>query len=434
MNGQRFTWLGFGGLAAIVGGCQLVSGLSGYQESGGTSGSVSATSGSGSGSGGAGGSGGDHGASVASTGGDSSSGSGDCLPGTVTCGGSTCIDRMINPLNCGECGRSCADSLTATPSCEQGNCAPVLVDASNLTVTAISANEQAVCWAGVKSKMFQGIQVRLAPSWGEVGPSGLSFAGSIGGLAVLPDGKSVLYSHNTLTSWAVDQWTFSAAASILATTSMSTLIAGGAVVVPGDGNFYWAGETANSEWHLYGTPLVGAPAQPSVDRVTNTASLPIATAPDKNVFWPEAPHFNRLNAPSVVGGALYKNFLQNEPRYLAADTDPTGYLYWIGLVGPSEPSTLSRILKTATDQGIADVEAYQVPTAVGLVADDAHVYWLERGPCPSATGRLMKLTWGGDPEPLVSGLVCPTNLALGGNYLYYSVGLIGSMEIYRVVR
>ena len=430
MNGRRFAWLGFGGLAAIVGGCQLVSGLSEYQESGGTSSSVSATSG-----GGAGGSGGDSGASsVASTGGDSSSGTGGCPPGTVTCGGATCVDRMIDPLDCGECGRSCADSLTAKPSCEQGNCAPVLVDASNLTVTVISANEKAVCWAGFKSDMFQGIQVRLAPSWSKVVPSGLTFTGSIGGLAVLPDGKSVLYSHDTATSWEVDQWAFSDATSAPATLFESTLIAGGAVVVPGDGKFYWAGETIDSKWHLYGTPFVGGPSKPSVDHSTNTASLPIATAPGEDVFWPEAPHFNRLSVPSVVGGALYKNFPQNEPHYLAVDTGPGGYLYWTGLIGPSEPSTLSRILKTATDQSLADAQTYPVPTAAGLVADDTHVYWLERGPCPSATGRLMKLKWGGAPEPLVSGLVCPTNLALGGNYLYYSVGLIGSMQIYRVVR
>jgi hypothetical protein len=427
MNGRRFAWLGFGGLATIVGGCQLVSGLSGYQESGATTGGVSAT--------GTGGSSGTTGVTATGVGGAGSStgGAGGCAPKSDTCGGPICLDLKTDPLNCGACGRSCADSLAATPSCQQGQCAPVPFGGVNKTVTAISATDEAVCWAGVESGASTEIQVRLAAGWAAIHP-GLPVTGSIGGLAVLDDGKSVLYSHSTFTSWEVDQWTFSNAASTTVTLSSTTLIAGGAVVAPGDGNFYWAGRTIDSQWHFYGTPLTSMPNKALIDHATNTASLPIATAPGNDVYWPYAPHFDRASTGGAVGGNLYENTPQKEPQFLAIDPDKSGYLYWIGLVGASEPSTLSRILKSASDQSIPDVLSFPVAKATGLVADDSHVYWLEGGTCPNATGKLMKLAWDGVPETVVDNLVCPDNLALGGNYLYYSTGLIGGMQIYRVVK
>jgi hypothetical protein len=451
------AWLGLGALTLSLGACQLVSGLSSYQESGSsstTTGSSSTTTGTGGGSTttgmgggstttgtggsttttGTGGSGvttgtGGSGATTGTGGG--STGTGGCSGTSVQCPGeAVCVDLMTDPKHCGTCDALCKDPLA---TCAGGHCQPAVVGGPYVAVSALSANDNGVCWAFrdhptklrlacralTSSNLDTFVDVAL-PTWTDVG-----------GVAVGPLGDRAFVTRNEALARGLYLWTVGddAAAPLTLLHEDATLKVAGAVVSGSDTKVRWVAKDGDNQWTVFNTPS----ALPDSTGIDSTALEARLAWDGVYVYWSSsAGLFKRVPKNGGVPQDLKATFLTVD--YLASDgnPDPTGYLYWI-----SNGVSLQRVLKDVLDPAPVTETSTTFPSGpVGLAVapDGGTVYWVEGSACSEPFGKLVRLTWGDGPEDLAGSLSCPRTLGLGGDYLYYSAGDVGNAYVYRVHR
>lgn len=422
MNGRRFTWLGLGGLATIVGGCQLVSGLSGYQESGssatGTGGAASS-----SGSGGAGG----NGVAVSTSvgGGAASSGTGGC----EMCSGNVCTDTQTDPANCGSCNKPCA----AFEACVSGGCTDI---GPYDSVTAISASAATVYWATKKGATSR-IQYSTEPLW-RVSTVDVQQPQSIGGLAIAADGASAYFTRSDGSQIGLYQWTPSSnpADVPLPISVPGTLDTAGAVhadtsrVVWGGHDPQWSGPNM-AEWLVHATYVTSK----NTDLPEITKSLPLFAGDSASIFWPDG--LNKFIWANPPNPPSYFNYTKpaEAVAYIGADQTPntTGYLYWV-----TTNDELFRSFKGPNGVTVVtNLAAADLSGAKGIAVLGTRVFFLKESNCGVGSGSLSVLTWfAGKPVENVmvvkDTLTCPRNLTIGGGFLYYSEGLAPETHLRRL--
>jgi hypothetical protein len=424
MHERRFAWLGFGGLAATLGACQLVSGLSSYHESGSATNGTAAT-----GSGGAGSTSATGATATGSGGTTTGTGTGGCAAGTTICG-QACVDLMTDPGHCGKCTRACPDPLAA---CVAGDCAQAAeLGGPYASVTAISASETAVYWASVTGGVER-IDYRLASSW-TTPQTGLSPVSGVAGLAAAKGEASVFFTQRNASPRGLYRWTSTATSVELLSPGDAGLTDVGAVAMAEPTHVFWTGDLDSD-----------AGVAPNVFRTTvldggilgafSVQTLVSLVADDTAVYWLYATTpFNAVNSQT---GADVPLDVTNGTTLdqLAVDADPAGALYWIS------GSMLLRIPKSPP--GSVEMSGPSaVAGAVGLVvsqsmtAKEPDIYWLEGGSnCQLATGRLMKANWPASAgTPVAQSLTCPRNLAQDATYLYYSAGASKDVRVFRVAK
>ncbi|MEO7327347.1 MAG: hypothetical protein ABI193_02130 [Minicystis sp.] len=413
IKGSRQAWLGLGGLALSLGACQLVSGLSGYQESGST------TTG---GSGGA--------TTTTGTGASTTSGEGGCASGVKCPSDTGCIDLMTDPLHCGACDAPCKDLLA---SCAAGKCGPAVLGGPYASVSALAANEHVVCWVSTTAPQLMQLSCRDITSVNTDPPGEIALLGwtGVGGLAVAEDGQRAFLTRNQPALNGLYQWIRGADADGPLTLLQGdpNLTSAGAVVSRSAKQTRWGGLAIASQRGVYTTEN----AAPYTTSISGVALEPRFASDSTYVYWSSSENaFAQAQKDGNASQTVHATYATLD--YLAADgiADAMGYLYWI-----SNATTLSRVHKKPEDAGqTTEVSAASISGATGLAvsADGAFVYWIESAGCALGSGKLVRLAWGQPPITLVNNVTCPANLALSDAYLYFSAGLPGAVEIHRVTR
>lgn len=418
---RRWMVVGSGALSVALGACQLVSGLSGYHETGGAGGMTTHTTSTTQGTGGvtttsrsAGGGGAGGAPDVASASASSSSGM-MCNPGMTACG-NECVDLSSNPAHCGSCTVDCSDPLSSAAQCTNGYCAPVEIPSTaSADIVAIAASDDAVYWVTPGSGGMSNVESLHGPQWA-VPVIGTVMAGAtVGGLAVPSTGTGAYLSLGFTqgAKLAAGLFNVTSAGNVVPTDITTGAMNGpsGTVALRDDSDVFWVAQNGTNPFVVIesigstGVVTIGSLQPP------NSGTI-LLSAAGGTVFYNSSTDFKGMTGTTSSPKVIATGVTMGNPTDLAAD-DTATYLYFIEGAQP----TLRRV---ATSSGTLDPQLYALGHPQGLAAASVP-FWLDAACVTGSDGSLMtSTTWGVKTSAVASGLNCPKHLAIGGKYLYFS--------------
>jgi hypothetical protein len=322
-----------------------------------------------------------------------------CMNGTCVCatmcGGTTCVDTLKDPMNCGGC------SITCNGTCTLGRCLVTLATAEDSQAIALDATN--VYWTSynVGNEIVSVMKVPLAGGT----PTILATQASVGSFSMAVDGTSVYWTGDVV------------AGCCAADAVMKVALGGGMPTTLGSGpsgeNPFGVAVDATS---IYWTDQTGR-----VVKVALGGGTPTTLASNggfggiavdaTSVYWVAG---DVMQVP--LGGGTTTTLARGPGGIGSVIAIDSTSAYWT-YPGTSASTSDGKVMKVPLAGGTPTTLASNQSYPEAIAVDSTSVYWTNAG----TTGSVMKVPLGGGVLTTLASGTSPQGIAVDATSVYWTV-------------